>query len=208
MALATYTGLIASIADWLHRADETTVIIDFVTLAHKQLMRDLRGHLRLQVRNASFPVSAEYVPAPYDFMEFVSGYLNNSSKTPLAMVSETSATLTFGITSLTNPQFFSIVSGAGNVEDFHFMPPPTAAQTATIEYYARLPVLSTTVATNWILDDYPELYLYGSLLQAMAYGEDDRVTAWQAAYTQSLQACMNSGRRARSSGPNLQMRPA
>ena len=89
------------------------------------------------------------------------------------------------------------------------MPPPAAAQTATIEYYSRLAVLSPTATTNWILDDYPDLYLYGSLLQATAYiGNDERIQLWKGAYDEALAACMKAGKRSKASGPNLQMRVA
>lgn len=89
------------------------------------------------------------------------------------------------------------------------MPPPSSTTTATIEYYSRLQVLSATVTTNWILEDYPDLYLYGSLLQATAYiGDDARLGLWKTAYDAALDACMASGKRARNSGPNLAMRAA
>ena len=42
MALTTYTGLKASIADFLNRDDLTSVIPDFVALAEAQINRDIR----------------------------------------------------------------------------------------------------------------------------------------------------------------------
>jgi hypothetical protein len=80
MALVNYGDLKTSVANWLGRSDLTTPIPDFVTLAHKQIMRDLRGHLRLQKRDTAFSISAEYVAAPTDFLELVSMYLNTSPK--------------------------------------------------------------------------------------------------------------------------------
>jgi hypothetical protein len=201
MSLSTYSGLAASVADWLHRADLGTPIVDFIALAHKQLMRDLRGHVRLMVRNASFPISGEYVAAPNDFLEFVSGYLNDSTMTPLVWGSADAA-------KASGTAQISLVSGPGGTEDFHFEP-AVSAMTATIEYYAKLPVLSASATTNWILDDHPDLYLYGALLQSTAYlGDDPRIGLWQAAYASALESCKAAGKRARWSGPNLQMRVA
>ena len=41
MALNTYTGLKASIADFLNRDDLTSAIEDFITLAESQINRDV-----------------------------------------------------------------------------------------------------------------------------------------------------------------------
>ena len=44
MALANYSDLQSSIADWLNRDDLTTVIKDFVALAETQMNRTIRHH--------------------------------------------------------------------------------------------------------------------------------------------------------------------
>ena len=44
MALASYSDLTSSIADWLNRDDLTNVIPDFVKLAETQLNREIRHY--------------------------------------------------------------------------------------------------------------------------------------------------------------------
>ena len=51
MALTNYTGLKASIADFLNRDDLTSVIPDFVALAEAQINRDVR-HWRMEARSS------------------------------------------------------------------------------------------------------------------------------------------------------------
>ena len=51
MALSNYTGLKASIADFLNRDDLTAVIPDFITLAEAQINRDIR-HFKLEARSS------------------------------------------------------------------------------------------------------------------------------------------------------------
>ena len=42
-----------------------------------------------------------------------------------------------------------------------------------IDYYDSLEPLSETNVSNWLLEDSPTTYLYGSLVQAAAYVRDD-----------------------------------
>lgn len=210
MALSTYAGLKASIASWLARSDLTTPIPDFITLAHKALMRDLRGHLRLQKRDTAFSVTGEYVPVPSDFLELVSIRLTSTDPDyELAFLPEASMTSYYG-TGSGIPKFVSLVgSTSGGAESFRFAPAPDATYTATVEYFATLPAMSADIDTNWILTDHPQLYLYGSLLQAAAYiGDDPRIPLWQAAYAEALDAVRREGNRTRYSARGMMMRAA
>jgi hypothetical protein len=208
MALDTYGGLKTSIASWLARADLTTMIPDFVTLAHKQLMRDLRGHLRLQKRDPTFQISAEYMQAPADFLEFVSGYLNTSPKRTLTFMPNDTQTDLFGSGS-DYPAYFCLVGSAENAENFRFGPVPSGTFTATISYYAKMPFFTSDADYNWILTDYPGLYLYGSLMQAAAFiQQDERISLWAKGYGDDLGNCMAAGRRARWGGNGMAVRVA
>jgi len=201
MALVNYGDLKTSLANWLGRSDLTTPIPDFVTLAHKQLMRDLRGHLRLQKRDAAFSITGEYVDAPSDFLELVSMHLNTTPKVEITFLAAGQQTSAYSSGS-GEPKFVSLAGDTtAGTENFRFAPVPDATYAATIEYYASLTFFaadSGATGTNWILTDHPQLYLYGSLLQAAAYiGDDPRVPLWKAAYDEALAQVKASGNRAR-----------
>ena len=70
MALATYTDLQASVANWLHRTDLTDVIPDLIVLAEARIARDLR--LRSQVVSTTLSTVANQrtVTFPTDWLEF------------------------------------------------------------------------------------------------------------------------------------------
>ena len=51
MALTNYTGLKASIADFINRDDLTSVIPDFISLAEAQINRDIR-HWKMEARSS------------------------------------------------------------------------------------------------------------------------------------------------------------
>ncbi len=207
MALATYGDLKASVASWLGRTDLSTPIVDFVTLAHKQLMRDLRGHLRLQKRDTAFSIATEYVAAPADFLELVSMHLNTSPRVAITLGAPDDMSR---LDSSGQPVYVSLAGATtAGTETFRFAPPPAGTYTATIEYYAGLTFFGSDAATNWILTDHPQLYLYGSLLQSAAYIENDaRVPLWQAAYAEALAAVKAEGRRARWGANGMQVRVA
>jgi hypothetical protein len=208
MALSTYGELKTSVAAWMARADLTTTIPDFVTLCHKQLMRDLRGHLRLQKRDTAFSVTSEYVACPTDFLELVSMHCNSSNPKFAVqfMDSDTGTNRYQAIAGV--PAYVSLVGSASNVENFKFSPPPSGTYTMTLEYYASLPFFASDAATNWILTDHPDLYLYGSLVQGSGYLEKPMIDRAKAGYDMALGSCMGAGRRTRWGGNSMTVRAA
>ena len=85
MALDTYTGLKASVADFLNRGDLASAIPDFITLAEAQMTRRFAGRMRqglpaprrlVQRADTAIAAGTEYVAAPANFhgpIEFVLG---------------------------------------------------------------------------------------------------------------------------------------
>lgn len=207
MALATYADLKASVGTWLARADLSSTIPDFVTLAHKQLMRDLRGHLRLQKRDIAFSITGQYTACPTDFLELVSIEINSTPPKPLKFLDNDSiarANSTSG-----TPMYVALVGATtAGTESFRFSPAPSGTIVATLEYYAAVTFFASDVATNWILTDHPSLYLYGSLLQASAFIQDDpRLGLWKAAYDEALAQVKAEGKRARWGANGMAVRP-
>jgi hypothetical protein len=73
-------------------------------------------------------------------------------------------------------------------------------------YYKALPALSAN-STNWLLTAHPDVYLYGSLMQAAPYlKNDERLAVWGSLYTASIADLNQSSDRAEVSGGPLVMR--
>ena len=54
-------------------------------------------------------------------------------------------------------------------------------------YYESLDPLTTTNATNVVLDEAPDAYLFGALLQAEPYLEhDDRIPIWREKFDRAI----------------------
>lgn len=201
MALTTYTELKASVADWLVRADLTATIPDFISLAEAQIERKLRTRQMIVRSDAS--IDTEYSAVPSDFLDTKSLKLNTNPVTPMQF--ETIESLD-QLASRTNaagkPTYFSIV---GN--QIRVVPTPDTTYTAELTYYAKLTKLSSSVATNWLLTSSPDIYLYGALLQAAPYLQDDaRIAVWSALYQSGLDQLQLADDRSTTSGGSLTAR--
>lgn len=204
MSLANYTGLLASIAAWLPRADLTSTIPDCILMAEADFNKRLRT-LQMETR-ANLTITGEYVTAPTDFKEFRSGYVGSSPRRELRYLSPDAQTRTNGPS---NPRSCGAVYFSLAGTSFRFDPPPTSLPVdAVILYYAAIPPLSLN-ATNWLLTDHPQLYLMASLFWASVLIKDSEGAV---GYKQVAEGLINdandAARKARWGGPGMAMRAA
>ena len=201
MALTTYTELKASLADWLNRTDLTSAIADFISLAEAQMERQLRTRQMIVRATASFAAAAEYGTVPDDFLETKSIKLDTNPVTSLSFQTIEAMDQLSNTTYLSSgkPLYFTVV---GN--QFRLLPIPDGEYTAELVYYAKLTKLSSTVATNFLLTQAPDVYLYGSLLQAAPYLQDDaRISVWSSLYAAGLEQLQVADDRGSTSGGAL-----
>ena len=199
MALTTYTELKASVADWLNRSDLTAAIPDFISLAEAQIERTLRTRQMIVRANASFNV--EFGATPADFLEVRSFKLSGTNPpTPLSfMTIDALDAESTKFTASGRPKFFGVVGG-----QFRLVPTPDTNYATELTYYAKLSKLSASVATNFILSASPDIYLYGALLQAAPYLQDDnRISVWATLYERALNDLQTADDRASTSGGAL-----
>lgn len=197
MSLDTYAALQTSVAGFLNRADLTAVIPDFITLAEAQILRRLMkswndGHSlprKMVSRNAAFSISAELVNLPTDFLGLLALSID-ATPTKLRYVKpDTFARekVRRGVVIPANtPQIYTVVG-----TQFQFLPAPDATYTGTLIYWQKFGALSSGV--NWILQDHPDVYLYGALTQSAPYLMDDhRIGVWGTLFTQALDDLIKS----------------
>jgi len=195
MAITNYSELQTAVADFLNRDDLTSVIPTFISLAEAQIARDLR-HWRQQ-RRVTTTVDEQYENLPTDFVEMVSLRTDDDYTLEFASRGEIMRRkLDLGGTS-GRPIVFTL--NAGQIE---FVPTPDASYTLEMVYYARIPALSDTDTFNWLLTNYPDVYLYGALLHAAPYLADDvRLAVWSQLYGTAIQQANNDSRKGLYSGP-------
>lgn len=184
MAIATYSDLKSNIADWLNRSDLTAVVPSFISLAESQFNRDERLRTRDSQVRATATFNQQYEALPSDYLEMAN--LNINGVVPFGKMQFVSlnqidnykdAYTTAGV-----PKYYTIV---GN--QIELLPVPGQDYDAEMIYYAKIPALSDTNTTNWLLSKHPDVYLYGALIQAAPYlKDDDRVGTWSNLYERAV----------------------
>lgn len=202
MALSNYTELKASIADFLNRDDLTAAIPDFITLAEAQINRDIR-HYEMENR-ATADLDQQYLDRPADWLETIRMNITSGGTRHLEYLSAASmADKRAGTENTTGePKFYRHAERA-----FEVFPTPDGTYEVELLYYEKIPALSSSNATNWLLTDHPDVYLYGSLLHSAPYlAEDQRVTVWAQLYSAARDRVNQSADLASYSGSGLTLK--
>lgn len=192
MALTSYSELKSSIADWLNRGDLTAVIPDFISLAEAQMERKLPT--QKMVKRANATIDTPFSALPSDFLSAKSLILTSTSPVrQLTFISQDELDAKKHIYSATGkPNYFALV---GN--QIEVLPAPDSSYTAELTYIATLSKLSDSNTSNWVLARHPDVYLYGSLLQAAPYLRDDeRVGLWSSQYQAAMEDMLLQNERA------------
>ena len=182
MALDTFAGLKATIADYLNRDDLTTVIPSFITIAEAKFNRKLRT--RQMVKRAEGQIETAFFAYPSDWLQAKEFQLNTNPIVRLQFVTEAygDELKSNRYVSTGQPAYYTITG-----TQLEFIPTPDSTYSAELTYYAKIPALSDSNTSNWLLAYAPDLYLYGALLEAAPYLKDDeRLAVWSQMYINSL----------------------
>jgi hypothetical protein len=92
----------------------------------------------------------------------------------------------------TDQTFVVIVSNTSTVT------PGQASGAINIDYLSGIPPLSLAAPTNWLLTEYPSVYLWGTLSYAAPYiGDDPRLQLWLGARESAIERIRLADRRAK-----------
>lgn len=203
MALSNYVELQASVASYLARDDLTSVIPDFVRLAEAKFNRVLL-HPRMEIRTTltvnTLLTSPEFLDLPADFQTMRSVRLPDTAGKPrLQFLTQTQIEdYRYSIDNMAGtPTSFSIVG-----DEIELAPTPNADIDVEVLYRGNIPPLASN-STNWLLTLAPDLYLYGSLLEASPYMQnDERISVWGSALATVIdQLNIHGERQSFDSGP-------
>jgi len=194
MAISTYTELKSTIANWLNRSDLTSEISDdFIKLVEADFNAKLR--IRQMEQIDTITINSETVTVPTGFIAVRSFYiLSGNTKYHLNYITPANLFSTKGGSTTGMPRVYTIESDNGT-EQFRFAPSPDTTYTGYLQYYKAFTALSSTNASNYILDKHPSIYLYGSLFHASNFvgGIDaNQVQTWTAMYQAALLRCENN----------------
>lgn len=174
MAIIDYASLVTSIQNWTARSDLNSVIPDFITLAEARINRDLK--VRQMLSTVGLTASGGSFDLPSDIISIVRVSISDSGYDRQLEPLPSSANLNnrqgVAIGYVVEGSVAKIVGGSGN-ED------------VTLSYYGKIPAVSTSA--NWLITNYPDIYLYATLLESAPYiGNDPKIAIWQAGYEAAI----------------------
>lgn len=202
MAITTYAELKTAIAEWLNRDDLTSTIPDFITLAEESMALNMR-HWRMENR-ATATLDSQYEALPARFVAPIRLSLTGGNTYALEQVSQ--AQLMDRRSQASNvsgrPQYYALTQG-----EIEVFPTPDADYTLELVYYEKAEALSDSNTTNWILDNYPSVYLYGSLMHTAPFLKDDpRLQVWASLYQQGVASVNGDEEKAKFGATGLRMK--
>lgn len=207
MDFSNYTGLKAAIGDFLNRDDLNSggQIAGFIQLAEATIRRRLRRSVGV-VTNFAFTAGASTKALAADMGELRSMNLSPSAALPKGGPPMDQVTFE----ELMNLRSVLPQSGAPRVfavrDSTVYVAPAPADQylTFTLSYYKAFTALSGSVATNPLLDEAPDAYLYGACLEAAPFLEhDERIPVWQSRFDAAIDE-LNEKRQREEFGASLQ----
>jgi hypothetical protein len=201
MALdGTYEGLKASIADFLGRGDLAAAIPDFIILAEAQMARRFAAAAAagsavprqlLARADAVLDAGQEFVALPGRFIGARTFVVRGEPDGELAYLSPETflaakKTLLFDMGA--RPRYYTVVGS-----EFQLLPVPAQAFEVEVAFLQVPLALGDGNAENWVLQQYPDIYLYGALTQSAPYLDNDaRMAAWGALFTQAIADACNA----------------
>lgn len=161
---STYDDLITEVRAWLRNTSANDQLANFISQAEDEMNAKLRGVRRIVTATAT--VDAASATLPTDFQEIRAFRLTNGARLrPMVGVTpERLAELQADDSTPDEPEVFCVQGAA-----IYFHPPPSQTYSASLVYVGRVPRLSTTNQSNWVLAEFPTAYLNGALWRAYSY---------------------------------------
>lgn len=200
MALNSYAALQTLILRYLRRPGDTLIsgdIPDMISLFEREADRRLRTKWNETTMDLEVDPSQYIIQLPNDFRSLRSiRFTGGSPILNLYYMTPEQVSVACG-------NYFTIEGLDLRIADNISYGP-----VITIGYMKGLTPLSNIVASNWLLENHPDAYLFGSLAEAEAFvGNDERVANWLARRETVFLSIIDADRHARWDGSTLQMRP-
>ena len=201
MAITTYTELKTRVADWLNRDDLTDRVPDFIALAEAQFNRELRIRGMEGRYTASTVSGQKNYMLPGGYIQMRNFQINTDPITALEYVTPEIHDRLWGGSKTGVPQMYTMVAN-----ELILGPTPDSIMTMEMDFYKAFDTLSSTVATNWVLANAPDLYLYGALLNAEPFlVNDERLGTWKEFVVTAITAIQSADARDRHSGSSMRV---
>ena len=201
MAINTYSTLQTAVANWLDRNDLTDRIPEFISLAEATFNRTLRLRAMETTVADTTPSGSKEDALPTSYLQMREIHLTTSPVISLAYITPE---IMYRIRAGSNngkPNAYTIVG-----DNILFGPTPDDGYGYSMTYYKAFDALGDDTQTNWLILNAPDLYLYGTLLQAEPFlMNDERVPLWERGVRQVINDLQEQDDRDRHSGSEMRV---
>lgn len=202
MSITTYSELQTAAGNWLTRSNLTDRIPEFIALCEADFNRRLRIRAMEQYSTSAITTAQGVTTAalPTGWLGGKSLWLNGTDpKQVIRYVTPDQMHTLYVQTTTDKPKVYTIVG-----ENAEFGPTPDAAYAVAALFWKKLDALSSTTTTNWMITNAPDVYLYGTLVQAMPFlRHDSRIAVWSSLYEKALEDVRKADQWDRFSGGTL-----
>lgn len=161
MTISDYASLLVDAGEYSGREDIAHLFPRFVGLAELKLNRGLRV-ADMEVTDEISLIDGDGTLPP-DFLE--AREVKNASGIPIRAISLQQLTNSYMDRSGTAPIGYAIVGRTIKAR-------PISDQDLTVTYYGRIPALTPSNPTNWLLENAPDVYLYALVNEIAIWGKD------------------------------------
>ncbi|WP_175658200.1 phage adaptor protein [Burkholderia vietnamiensis] len=186
LSFDNYDDFQASVAAYLQRANLTAQIPLFIQLAEARLGNTIKT-LPQQVGLPYLLVPARgtnQITLPSDFGALIRCTYNNM---PMTFISPEQLDLA---KCYDNNYQFTIIGNTLYLQTYI-----DGTSQLAMYYYQSFQGLSESNESNWLLEDYPNIYLYATLLEASPYLiDDERIQVWAGMLTEAVQEAKDAAR--------------
>jgi hypothetical protein len=182
--ITNYATLQSAVGTMLARTDAQANSDLFIQLVEAKLRRD--PAVRKFVELDPYEISAEDTALPSEFgeVESIAYLVNDVYQGELNIVPSPGVLAHYANKGIADrPTHAAVLATVLRVA-----PVPDGTYTFRFGYWQKPAVLSG-VATNWLLDEHPDVYFYGALCEAEPFlKNDERLPMWKTLYDQAVNA--------------------
>lgn len=185
MALDSYSSLKSSITDWLQgRTDLVTVVDDFIDLSEAEFNRVLRVREMEAATTLTLDGNGE-ATLPTDYLAWRTVTALTDPRREVEYATPSYIEDTYPDRPSGYPEVFTIRGST-------LLVAPITSSSIRFDYYQKIPALSDSQTTNWLLDKMPGLYLHMSLKHASVYLDEDALAQRYASLAQAALSALTS----------------
>jgi len=172
MSITTYAELQAAVGNWLDHGLFAARIPEFIALFEAAANRRLR--VREQEATATLTPVSGAAALPADYLAWRRLTWTGTPRVELQYVHPSYLQAAYPSSPSDVPRIFTIEGMTLKIR-------PLDGTPLELDYFQKIPALSDGNPNNWLLAAHPDVYLFGSLVEAEMFGvNDERAPLWKA----------------------------